>query len=205
LVSRKKVRMYLSEDDLAVLLGYWSKGNSIPVELKMTGSDDSTPLREVIIGPDGRTTGNLKELAKTWLEEEGVHVSESGNGLQLVFSSDEPITIEFRRSKARISCRVELGSDLVGTFHHMKRGEVEAFVSDLKMVLALKPCDFSVLTKSGAPVGIEVSATIYADGFTKDRMMSVLSEVKRSVALALTIVEARSGRSALERTVGGHL
>ena len=201
-VSRKKVKMYIPEEDLAELLGYWSKGQSIPVELEVTQSKVHGSPREISIGPGDRPLGDMKELAKRWLGEEGITFSESGEGLEVSSFTKYPVIIRLRGSKkACISCKMELGTDAISWFRRMEKDEIETFLADLKMVLALKPCDFSILTKSALPVGLELSSTIYTDGYTKDRLMSVLSDIRRSASLALTIIEGKSGQSAINRTI----
>jgi hypothetical protein len=44
---------------------------------------------------------------------------------------------------------------------------------------------------------------IYADGYTKDRLMSVLHDIGRSADLITTIMKGRTGRSTIQRSMGG--
>jgi len=203
MVSKKKVRMYIPEEDLADLLGYWSKGVRIPVELEVTpGSGTSSP-GELVVGPDGEPAGNLMELTREWLVEEDIPNSMGAGSLDLDLGGSI-VRIEFDGlKKAKVSLNVEFDSETIGWFNRLEDGELESFLNDFKMVLSLKNLDFSIRRDSGIPRSIALSSLIYADGFSKDRLLSVVGDLRRSEDLVRVILGGKTGSSRLQRSIQG--
>jgi len=202
MVSRKKVRMYIPEDDLADLLGYWSKDRKIPVELEVTSTSSRPTSPEVVMGPNGEPIGSLLEITREWLIEEGASPTVKGRGLQV--GGSPPIQIDCEGTKtAKIEMRIDLDQESISWFKRLEADELQSFMNDFAMVMSLKPFDFSIETASGIPKAILLSTKIYADGYSKDRLMSVLQDIRRSTDLVATILRSRSGRSVLRRSIDG--
>ena len=205
MASKKKVRLYIPEEDLADLLGYWSKGKKIPVDLEVTSTTERSASGQVVIGPSGDPIDNMLELTKAWLVEEGVPHLSSNNTLEVTANDHPPIRVQFQGSKhAKILLKIDLDGGVLSWFRKLERDELESFTNDLAMVLSLKPFDFSIKRDSGIPSSIELTTTVYADGYSKDRLMSVLHDIRRSGDLVATIMKGKTGRSTLQRSVGGY-
>ncbi len=190
LTARRKVRIFVPERDLEYLLAYWAKGESIPAELVLTSFDEPDSPGEMLVGPEGRPIRDMKSLAKRWLSEERMHFREMKETLEVISPFPHPITLAFG-DKVRISCKVTLGGDTASRLRRLSAEDAKVFLDEIRAVLALKPCEFAFQGDSGLPTAFEVSSVIYHDGFIKDRMMSVMSEVSRTASLALTITEMR--------------
>lgn len=190
LATRRKVRVYIPEQDLEYLLAYWAKGEAIPAEFVLTSFEKPDSPGEMLVGPGGRPIRDMKDLAKRWLSEERMQFRETKETLEVTSSLFHPVTLTFG-DKVHISCKVELGRETTSWLRGLEGEDAKAFLNEIKAVLALKPCEFAFHGKSGLPTGFEVSSVIYHDGFTKDRMMSVMSEVSRTASLALTVTEMR--------------
>jgi hypothetical protein len=200
MVSRKKVRMYIPEEDLADLLGYWSKDRKIPVELEVTPTTSRPSPKEVVMGPDGEPIGSLLEVTREWLIEEGTSPKVKGKGLQV--RGNPPIQINCEGTKtAKIEMEIDLDKESINWFKKLEEDELQSFMNDFSMVMSLKPFDFSIETASGIPKAILLSTKIYADGYSKDRLMSVLQDIRRSADLVATIMRGRTGRSVLHRSI----
>jgi len=203
MVSKKKVRMYIPEEDLADLLGYWSKGVRIPVELEVTSGSGKPSQGELVVGPDGEPVGSLFGLTREWLVEEDIPNSMGAGNLDLELGGSV-VRIEFDGlKKAKVSLNLDFDSETIGWFNRLEKGEIESFLNDFEMVLSLKTLDFSIMRDSGIPSSIELSSVIYADGFSKDRLLSLVRDLRRSEDLVKAILGGRTGSSRLKRSIRG--
>jgi hypothetical protein len=193
--------MYIPEEDLADLLGYWSKDRKVPVELEVTSAPGRSTSSEVVMGPNGEPIGSLLEVTREWLVEEGASPTVRGKVLQV--SGNPPVRIDCEGTKtAKIEMRIDLDQESKSWFKKLEADELQSFMNDFTMVMSLKPFDFSIETTSGIPKAILLSTKIYADGYSKDRLMSVLQDIRRSADLVATIMRGRTGRSVLRRSIG---
>lgn len=201
MATRRRIRISITEEDLSDVLGYWSKGESIPVEITVVGKGKHT--EDGTLGPGGFLRADLREVTGRWLSEEGLDSSRAGRDLKVSAEGLPPLGLHFEgRRSVTIECRVEFDSEQLSWFRRLEKEELKAFIEDLSMILSLKPHEFRVLWRGDIPAGVEISAKVFADGLTKDRLMSVVYDVGRSAVLVLDIVRGRSGRSAFQGPVG---
>jgi len=187
LVSTRKVRIYTREKDLAEILGNWVRGKTIPVELAILPSNKEGEPDELELDAFGNPAQDVGSLARRWLEGE-CRYAEDKDSLLIADGPHKGTAIRVLGRKVRVEAKVDLDPALVQSLRHAESEDLDSFTSDLRMVLSLKPCEFMLALEDGIPTGFAVTTEIYADGLTKDRLISALPEISRARSLGLMML-----------------
>jgi len=190
LVCKKKIRAYVPEEDLGDLLGYWAKGEPVPVEVNLVPDLEQPEDSQVVVGPGSMPAVDVKTLLAAWLREEGLHFEISGEEGLVRLPSGQEVLLDADRSRVQMRCKVEIDDETRSHLSEMTRKELHSFLADLRTLLLLVPCG-EIEEGSRIPVSIVFSRKIYLDGLTRDRVMSTLSEVARAASLFSGVISAR--------------
>jgi len=190
LVSKKKIRAYVPEGDLGDLLGYWAKGEPVPVELKLVPDLERAEETRVVVGPGDVPTVDVKTLLRTWLREEGMQFDMSNEEGLVRLPSGQEVALDTARSYVAVRCKVEMDDETRSQLSRMSGKQLQSFLADLRTLLLLSPCG-EMEEGSRIPVSIVFSRKIYLDGLTKDRFMYTLFEVARAAALFKGVILGR--------------
>jgi len=186
-IASVRVAIRSENETLAEILGNWVRGKTIPVELAILPSDKEGEPDELELDAFGNPAQDVGSLARRWLEGECKY-TEDKDSLLIADGPHKGTAIRILGRKVKVEAKVDLDPALVQSFRHAESEDLDSFTSDLRMVLSLKPCEFMLALEDGIPTGFAVTTEIYADGLTKDRLISALPEISRARSLGLMML-----------------
>ena len=153
----------------------------------------------------GMAKKDVKKLVKKWLEEEGMFDEEAEDPKSVFnYIINYPMELKHKmnilqpadsKDKVLVLSGTRFEPETVERMRSMPQPELDDLLWDLRLSLCARPTEFELRRpgEQGIPEALVITALIYFDGLTKDRLMTTIRDVYKSKLLALWKIQQRTG------------
>ncbi len=152
----------------------------------------------------GMAKKDFKKLVRKWCEEEGLFDEEvEDKNSEFNYVINYPLELEHKinilqpgdsQDKIIVLSGTRFEPETVERMRNLPQKELEDLLWDIRLTLCARPTEFELRRPEdqGAPEVLVITALIYSDGLSKDRLMTAIRDVYKSKLLAVWKIQQRT-------------
>lgn len=152
----------------------------------------------------GMAKKDMSKLVKRWCEEEGLFDEEAEDPKSAFnYVINYPTELQHKmnilqpadsKDKVVVISGTRFDPEMVERMRALPQPELENLLWDIRLTLCGRPTEFELRKPEGQeiPEAVVVSAWVFSDGLTKDRLMAAIRDVYKSKLLAVWKIQQRT-------------